>query len=555
MIHLEDTMKKAIILIALLAISFGSFSCGGGGAGPADVPPGEGPGIPSVVRLSPDQFIAQTNSCITLHTTVLDGNGFPVQNIIVTFTNLSAPFGILSSTTANTNSSGIATVNICSTTPGFATILAQIYNGNSNVRDRKSVFFSMNDILAVTMDLDVDSVPGNGIFNEASDFILFSPPPDPDDTVKVRATVRDAGGVPVGGGMAVSWSASHPEAHFLRTDTVTDVNGQATAIVQVTPLSIRDTETTVNVMAFAGNGAANMVTLFLQPVVIDPTHSSLTANPTTVNTGGTSAITAVVKLTSGGNTFDGTVVNFTTKPKTTSDPNPCGSVDPFALTTAGVAKATFTAPKIPGTCTVTGKVGSVTIGTADIKVIKPLSVLPGSATIVVNATSLPFTISGGIPPYSLTSDNPAVVTITPVTVATDGGTFTVSASAVGTYTITVTDTVGSTVTAKITVTATAPAPDFTISCTPTSVNSTTTSACTLTSLNSFSSSVALTCNAPTTGATCALAPASVTPTTSGTSSTLTYTCGAAAAATPFNVSAVSASPAITHVFPMSVTCP
>ena len=53
-------MKKAFILLVLLALSLSAFSCGNG-AGSADSPSGENPGIPSVVQLLPSHFIAQTN--------------------------------------------------------------------------------------------------------------------------------------------------------------------------------------------------------------------------------------------------------------------------------------------------------------------------------------------------------------------------------------------------------------------------------------------------------------------------------------------------------------
>jgi ABC-type glycerol-3-phosphate transport system substrate-binding protein len=91
---LEDKrMKKIIMLFMLLALSLGTFSCGGGGAGSADTPGGEKHGVASVVRLSPSQYIAQTNSFIFLHAQVFDGNGTPVAGTVVTFKNLYDPFG------------------------------------------------------------------------------------------------------------------------------------------------------------------------------------------------------------------------------------------------------------------------------------------------------------------------------------------------------------------------------------------------------------------------------------------------------------------------------
>ncbi len=445
-------MKKVLILLAVLALSFGVFSCGGG-AGSANQPPGENPGVPSVVQLSPSHFIAQTNSSITLHAKVLDGNGAPVKGVAVTFRNLSEPFGTLkplgtlSVTQAFTNSQGIASVSLFSTTSGFATIMAQVNTGVGIVRDRKTVFFSTLDVLAVSMDLDVDSVSGNGIYNELSDFTLFEFPFD--DTVVIRAIVRNAGGLRVPG-ISVTWSAdlTGDNIEFLAgTETITDVNGEARAVVKIKPESIRNTETHVNIMASAGNGAANMVTLFLNPVVIDTAESFLSAEPSIVDVGGTSDITAVVILNTGAFAPDGVTVNFSTT---------CGTITPFGQTTGGVATATFTAPATPGTCRVTGKVEGMVIGSVDILVIVPLSVQPATQTISgITGGPATFTIFGGVPSYTITRDNAAAWTApVPATVTTSGGTFTVTVppnTPAVTVTYTIRDSVGTTVTATLTV--------------------------------------------------------------------------------------------------------
>ncbi len=455
-------MKKIFIFLALIALSLTIYGCGGGGAGSADTPGGENPGLPSVVQLMPAQFISQTNGCITLNTKVLDGNGAPVKAVPVTFTNLSHPLGELRhacnpasaivNSPINTDNSGIAKVYLLSNDPGFATILAQVYIGAGQVRDRKTVYFTTKDVLKVTMDLDVDSVPPSSQQNELSDFTLFEN--SDDDTVEITATVRDAGGVPVGGGMSVLWSRSHTEATWVRIESSTNIFGKAKTVVKVEPASIRNTETHVNIMAFAGNGAANMVTLFLRPVVPDPATSSLTANPSVVSINGTSTIRAIVMLNTGSRAPDGTTVNFTVKPKTPSDPSPCGVVTPFAQTTGGVAQATFTAPPIPGTCTITGKVAGIIIGTVDILVTVPLSVQPPSQNIDGIAGGVAtYQIFGGIAPYTITSTNPLFPPI-PSTVTASGGSFSVNVppnTPTTSVTYTIRDSAGSTVTATLSI--------------------------------------------------------------------------------------------------------
>ncbi len=75
--------------------------------------------------------------------------------------------------------------------------------------------------------------------------------------------------------MSILWSRSHQEAKGVRTDPYTNPYGRAEAIVKVGPDTIRNTEAVVNIRASAYNGAVNMVTLFLRPVVPDPATSYL----------------------------------------------------------------------------------------------------------------------------------------------------------------------------------------------------------------------------------------------------------------------------------------
>ena len=431
-------MKK-IVFLALISIFLLSFIGCGGGAGSSSEPRGEKPDVPFFIELRPSEYIAQTNSFIYIRARVLNGNGNPIDNIAVRFTNLST-VGNVSTTSSNTNNLGFAEVTLSSKISGFSTIQAETKAGESVVRDRRTVFFTAQNILAVRMNMDVDSVPGNGVFNERDDLNLFNPPPTPDDTVEILATVLDAGGVRAPG-QSVTWSADHTEVVFLRADEVTNVFGEAKAIVKVVPESLRDTDTNVNIMAFAGNGAASMVTLFLEPVVVE--SITVSANPQTVNSGDTSTITANVITTAGTPVPDGTTVNF----KITSG---SGGIDPFAQTTNGIATAEFTAPSTPNTCTVTASIGGVS-GTANVLVTTALTVQPATQTIsgVTSGTAI-FRIYGGISPYTVASSN----TLFPATLS--GKQFTVSVPAgslATTVTYTVRDSAGMTATAILTITS------------------------------------------------------------------------------------------------------
>ncbi|MEF9427491.1 MAG: hypothetical protein L0956_10135, partial [Candidatus Mariimomonas ferrooxydans] len=81
-------IKKILLSIALFTIIVSLAGCGGSGSGSSSEPEGVNPGIPSVIQLLSTNSVAQTNADIQLKAKVLDGNGNPVKNETVTFTNL-----------------------------------------------------------------------------------------------------------------------------------------------------------------------------------------------------------------------------------------------------------------------------------------------------------------------------------------------------------------------------------------------------------------------------------------------------------------------------------
>jgi hypothetical protein len=451
--------KNIFFTLSLLSILVILSGCGGGGGGGSmSAPPGANPGVPSVIKLLDVQNVAQTNSTIYLKAKVLDGTGKPVAGQTVFFTKVSGT-GTLSAASTNTDGNGIATVTLNSPVSGFSTVLAEITAGAGQIRDRQTVFFTSNITFETSMSLSVDSVPGDGIFDQPSDFVLFESTTD--NTVEVLATVFDIAGFPVGGGWPVSWVTDHAEeVVFIRTDTITDLNGQARAIVQVVPDSLRDTDTTVNIGAFAANGAFNMVTLFLNPVTVNTVV--VTANPSTVASGGTSTITAYATTTAGTPVPDGTIVNFTA-----TGGSAVGT--PFAVSDGGVATTTLTAPTVTSdmnisvTASVGGKTGSAIISVTA-PVIPPtplaLTVVPATASILSTGGTATFTISGGTSPYTTTSSDPLRVYDT----ASGDGVWNGSSVLVhvpagataGTVTLTINDSVGAIKTVTVTIIAVAP---------------------------------------------------------------------------------------------------
>lgn len=462
-----------LILIFLLSVTFSS--CGGGGSG-IDLPPIT---QSDKIELRADSYIAQTNGSITLEATV-SSKGRAVPNVEVTFTNLS-PIGNFCNgiKEAITDSSGKAKVCIESTTPGFATIQAEVNKGSGIVRERKTVFFSSNDILAVRLALDVDA-DNDLIYDELSDTLLGET--SSDNSVKIRARVYDAGGVLLAGrlvqfdaerayrvgtsilGTDSTWPCSDesdtcyiafPSGNTAYTD---EKNGEAITQMLVGVESLRNFTTNLNIFAQADNGASNMKTLFISPVTVS--SITVTANPSVIppstsGTASTSTITAIAMTNTNQPVPDGTTINF-------SIDSACaaagGKITPFGRTGVaasgdGTATATFTAPSASRTCTITAAVGGVS-NTTTVTVTTTLTVQPSAVTITGTAGgTATFTIYGGIPGYTITSSRPTMPPV-PTTVAASGGTFTVTvpaSTAAGTVTITVRDSAGTTATATITI--------------------------------------------------------------------------------------------------------
>jgi hypothetical protein len=431
--------KKWSMTILIFALAAALAGCGGGGSGSSSAPTGVNPGVPSSVQLLPIQIIGQTGSDIFLKTKVLDGNGLALGNIPVTFTNFSF-IGMLSSNVAVTDVHGIATVSLRSNIPGFITVESEVDTGASQIRDRKTVFFSELDLTfpsgisqVPTLNLEVDG-NNNGIFNEPEDFILFESAGD--NQVVVRATVNSAGMAPAVNS-SVTFGADSEEATFPLGDTkFTDANGQASTLVQVDPSSIRDFTLPLNITALADNGAGNIITVFLNPVTVSTV--TVTANPDTVDSGGSADITAMVTTTAGTPLPDGTTVQFSTSR---------GGIQPFAQTEDGFATVTFTAPALGEggfditatiSASVSGKQGSTTV-----KVIAPpappveppppppaLVVTPAGGPMSCGGVAQIFFITGGVPPYTATAPlSTAPVTITNSPVFASGGFFTVTTGA------------------------------------------------------------------------------------------------------------------------------
>lgn len=421
-------MIKKFLLILIIAA--GLSGCGGGNSA-SDTPTGENPGVVSRVELMATSYVNQTNGYCYLKTKAIDGNGSPIANRQVVWTNLSTT-GVLDRTTSMTNASGIATATLYSTTWGFATVQAEVNadnTGTQKIRDKKTVYFTPFDMSwpgtggasnLASMALDVDS-DNDGVYNETNDFILFEPAGKTDAII--RATVRDTNGNLLMNS-AVTFGSDSPEVTFPSGSSTTapvvhtNAQGQASVLARVSPAILRDYDTTVNITAKADNNAFNVVSLFLKPITINSV--AVTADPSIIDSAGTSTITARVTTTAGQPAPQNTIVNFTT-----------GSgavVTPFAATDAkGIATATMKAPVVTTgtlnvgvTATSGGRSGTATVAVRSASSSTPvaLNVIPASQTLptppgpLAVGNTARYTIIGGVAPYQAFSDKPMLAQVT-----------------------------------------------------------------------------------------------------------------------------------------------
>ena len=236
-------IKRIFLSIAVFAIALALFGCGGGGTGSSSEPPGTNPGVPSVVTLLPAANVSLTNTPVTLTARVLDGNGTAVPNVGVGFTRTSGS-GVLSATYAVTNSNGMASVTMASSTVGFSTVVVEVVSGAGLLRDTKTVYFSsVSDLSQLpTMVLDVDGLDVNNtynkIYNEAHDLTLFEH--ENDTQVNIRAKLSSLLDL---SGQKVTFKSDNLAAKFLDTtgkftantfEAIVNTANEAFALVEFT---------------------------------------------------------------------------------------------------------------------------------------------------------------------------------------------------------------------------------------------------------------------------------------------------------------------------------
>jgi adhesin/invasin len=303
------------------------------------------------VSANPTSIEATGASTTTLSATVKDAHDNPVSGIAVAW---STSGGTLGSPSTLTNASGVATVELTSsTTVGDATVQARAGSATGT----GTVAF----VPVASNKVEVSASPTSIVANGTS-------------TTTLSATVKNAQGNAMGSGISVSWTTS---AGMLGSTSST-TNGSGVATVVLTSSTTAGTAT----VRATGSGATGSASVAFTAGTA--TAITLSATPSSIVADGASnaALSATVKDVNG-NLVSGTTVAWSTNR---------GAVDKgTSVTNAnGVATAVLTSSTSAGDATVRASVGSVnTTGTVTFApgVAHDVTVSASPTSIEANGTS------------------------------------------------------------------------------------------------------------------------------------------------------------------------
>lgn len=429
-----------------LSLLFLLSGCGGGsGAGSAYQPPVYG--SPTTINLWTNRQNVETGATVVVVAQLIDSSGRGVSGKSVQFT---ATGGSMTSSSATTDSKGIASTNITSTVKGNVDVTANA----DGYKAARTIYFTDNLSYRPTMTVMVDG-NWNGTYDEPDDYIIFQTASD--NTAVIKVNLQEITEQPAKG-ITVNLASQNGIANVSFTSgssALTDTSGNAYFVVTFTSGIITGGKTYVSILVNAtveSESLMKVLTFTVSPVSVS--GILLSALPSEVKITETSAVSAKVYLTSGSLAPDGTMVNFTSMSLSSMS---CGTVEPYATTTAGTATTTFTAPSsMPdgGKCEVTAEISGVSKN-IDITILSDLIVLP--PTIVIKGADggvATYTVSYGKPPYTVSSDKAAYQPDN-YTLAKSGDKFSTTVkpgSKAEDITFTIKDAKGTTVTAKLSIT-------------------------------------------------------------------------------------------------------
>lgn len=273
------------------------------------------------VAASPTTVITANTSTITA--TVKDSANNTVSGATVSFS-LSSTAATLSSATATTNTSGAATVTLTAGASAASVVVTASASGITG---------------SVTVTITVPTGSGSiTVAASPTSITTFG-------ASTITATVRDNTNTPLSGA-TVNFSLNSTTAALSGATAVTNASGVASVT-----LTAKNTASVIMVTATSGSlsGTANVTITAAQPATI-----SLTVNPASITTMGTTTVTATVQDSSGNPVPDGTSVSFSMSGGSTYATTANGN---------GTATTTIAAGNTPGTFTITATVGTISAST------------------------------------------------------------------------------------------------------------------------------------------------------------------------------------------------
>lgn len=373
----------------------GSGSGTGTGTGTTPTPPA---GTASLtIAITPNALVTGLTSVVVA--TLKDASGAPMGSQVVTFTT-DASYGTLSQTTALTNASGVASVNLtqaATATPGAAYVLASAQGLNT------SAGYSVGGgggggggvtVGSVAVTATPASVTANGF-----------------GSITVKATVLDTLAAPIAGqSVTITTPLGTPSSQTATT------NGSGVATVFLTaPTSTG----TANIVAFAGGVPGSAQVTFVAGL---PSTINANMSPVSVAATGTTTITAALKDYYGNQVGAGQTVTFdTTSTSGGKFTTLAGAVTTSATTDPlGLARVLYVAGTCTGSCvdylTVNATDATMTSTYATNLVILPVGGTAGTPTLTIS----PFanTLTAGTPVTVTATVLDATATAVPNTVVT-----------------------------------------------------------------------------------------------------------------------------------------
>ena len=306
------------------------------------------------LKVTVDNALANGTAMDAVQAKVTDAYGNPVHNVTVSFT---ADHGaVVTTASAVTDASGLASTTLSNTTSGTTNIVAAVNGTNQNV----NINFAPDDSTATIINGNLVVTQNNAKANGT-------------DSNKVQATVTDANGNRVPN-TTVTFAADNG-ATVITTSVTTDAQGLAEAAL--TNVKAGDTKVTATVN---GNSQNVTTTFAADDSTSTITRSNFTVTVNNAKADGVDTNTVQAKVTDAqGNAVPNATVNFTAD-------NGAGVVTSSTTTdNQGLASTNLTNVKA-GTTKVTAAVNghSQTVDTTFIADDSTATIVSGDLTVTVN---------------------------------------------------------------------------------------------------------------------------------------------------------------------------